>query len=93
MYSIVAESWDRRPIGILGGKRYHFGVYDECVAVNYPIKGQYCLSEVKLTPVTETNYSSYKNKNLDRVYNSHAWKTVQEVRQHIIFLFLNTTRY
>lgn len=83
----MAESWERHPVGILGGNRYHFGVYDECVAVNYPIKGQYCLSEVKLAPVTENNYSSYRKENLDRVYNAHAWQTILEVRQNIVFVF------
>lgn len=86
--STVAESWERHPIGILGGSRYHFGVYDQCVEVNYPIKGQYCLSEVKLAPAMENKHSSHRKENLDRVYDGNAWKTILEVRQNIVlFLF------
>lgn len=85
----MAESWDRRPIGIIAGNRYHFGIYDECIGVRYPIKGQYCISEVKLTPTVGNKNSSDKKDNQDRVYNSHAWKTILEVHLKSCIFYFN----
>ncbi|XP_060865910.1 nose resistant to fluoxetine protein 6-like isoform X2 [Metopolophium dirhodum] len=73
----MAESWNRHPIGILAGNKYHMGIYDECVDVNYPVKGQYCLSEIHLFPPMGKNYSFQKGTdNINDVSDNHAWKTV-----------------
>lgn len=72
----VAESWDRRPIGILAGHRYHLGIYDECVGIHFPIKGQYCISELKVITATEKDYSFNRTNDLDDFGNNHAWNTV-----------------
>jgi len=73
----VSESWNRHPIGLLAGNTYHMGVYDECVDVNYPVKGQYCLSEIHLFPPTGKNYSFHNGtENINDVGNNHAWKTI-----------------
>lgn len=72
----MAESWDRRPIGVLAGNRYHLGIYDECVQVNHPIRGQYCISEIKLMPPTGKDYSFDRAKDNDYIDNNHAWHTV-----------------
>lgn len=74
----MGESWNRYPIGILAGNTYHMGIYDECVNVHYPVKGQYCLSEIHLNPPKGKNYSFYNETvNLDDdVINNHAWKTI-----------------
>lgn len=75
-YFTVAESWNRYPIGILAGNKYHLGIYDECVDVHYPIRGQYCLSEVKIIPSSGNNYSFPRQENLDDFGNDHAWHTI-----------------
>lgn len=72
----VSESWNRYPVGILTGNKYQMGVYDECVDVHHPIRGQYCLSEIKLLPLTGEDYSFNRSENLDDFGNNHAWKTI-----------------
>lgn len=73
----MAESWDRRPIGILGGNKYHFGIYDECIDVRYPVRGQYCLTEVKLiTASSVKNYSFNRTEDLYNFGNNHTWHTI-----------------
>ncbi|XP_003248705.4 uncharacterized protein LOC100568682 [Acyrthosiphon pisum] len=53
------------------------GIYDECVDVNYPVKGQYCLSEIHLFPPMGKNYSFLKGtENINKVGDNHAWKTI-----------------
>lgn len=72
----MAESWDRYPTGILAGNQYHMGIYDECVDVRHPVIGQYCLSEIKLSPPAGRDYSFNQTTNLDDFGNKNAWKTV-----------------
>ncbi|XP_025193565.1 nose resistant to fluoxetine protein 6-like [Melanaphis sacchari] len=72
----MSESWNRYPVGILAGNKYQMGVYDECVDVHHPIRGQYCLTEIKLIPPTGKNYSFNRTENLDDFGNNHAWKTI-----------------
>ncbi|CAH1712092.1 nose resistant to fluoxetine protein 6-like isoform X1 [Aphis gossypii] len=72
----MSESWNRYPVGILTGNKYQMGVYDECVDVHRPIRGQYCLSEIKLLPLTGKDYSFNRTENLDDFGNNHAWKTI-----------------
>ncbi|KAL5241672.1 hypothetical protein ACI65C_009082 [Semiaphis heraclei] len=72
----MSESWNRYPVGILAGNKYQMGVYDECVDVLRPIRGQYCLSEIKLFPPSGKNYGFNRTKNLDDFGNNHAWKTI-----------------
>ncbi|XP_060865863.1 nose resistant to fluoxetine protein 6-like [Metopolophium dirhodum] len=72
----MSESWNRYPVGLLAGNRYQMGVYDECVDVHHPIRGQYCLSEIKLFPPEGKNYGFNRTENLDDFGNNHAWKTV-----------------
>lgn len=72
----MSESWNRYPVGILIGNKYQMGVYDECVDVHRPIRGQYCLSEIKLLPLTGKDYSFNRTENLDDFGNNHAWKTI-----------------
>lgn len=72
----MSESWNRYPVGLLAGNRYQMGVYDECVDVHHPIKGQYCLSEIKLFPTEGKNYGFNRTENLDDFGNDHGWKTV-----------------
>eukprot|EP00102_Acyrthosiphon_pisum_P008731 XP_003245760.3 PREDICTED: nose resistant to fluoxetine protein 6 [Acyrthosiphon pisum] len=73
----MAESWNRHPIGVLAGNKYHMGIYDECVDVNYPVKAQYCLSEIHLFPPMGKNYSFLKGtENINNVGDNHAWKTI-----------------
>lgn len=72
----MSESWSRYPVGLLAGNRYQMGVYDECVDVHHPIRGQYCLSEIKLSPPDGKNYGFNRTENLDDFGNNHAWKTV-----------------
>jgi len=70
----VAESWNRYPFGILAGNTYHMGMYDECVNVHDLVKGQYCLTEVHLTPSVGKMYS------FDSGTENVAWKTILGVR-------------
>ncbi|XP_060877768.1 O-acyltransferase like protein-like [Metopolophium dirhodum] len=73
----MAESWNRHPIGILAGNKYHMGNYDECVDVNYPVKGQYCLSEIHLISPMGKNYSFQNGTDtINEVGDNHAWKTI-----------------
>ncbi|CAI6365150.1 unnamed protein product [Macrosiphum euphorbiae] len=72
----MLESWDRYPVGILAGNTYQMGVYDECVDISYPLKGQYCLSEIKLIPPVGRDYSFKRTEDLDDFGNNHAWKTI-----------------
>ncbi|XP_060841889.1 nose resistant to fluoxetine protein 6-like [Rhopalosiphum padi] len=74
----MRESWNRYPVGILVGNTYQMGDYDECVelGVRYPVKGQYCLPEIKLIPSTGRNYSFERTEDLDDFGINHAWKTV-----------------
>lgn len=72
----MSESWNRYPIGILSGNKYHMGLYDECVDVRHPVVGQYCLSEIKLMPSTGKDYSFNRTEDLDDFGNTNAWKTV-----------------
>jgi len=73
----MGESWSRYPVGILSGNKYHLGIYDECINVHYPVRGQYCLSEIHLIPAKGTNYS-YDNgaENISKGFNNHAWKII-----------------
>jgi hypothetical protein len=77
-FILVRESWNRYPVGILVGNTYQMGDYDECVelGVRYPVKGQYCLAEIKLIPPTGRNYSFKRTEDLDDFGINHAWKTV-----------------
>lgn len=72
----MQESWNRYPVGLLTGNTYQMGDYDECVDLSYPVKGQYCLSEIKLIPPADRNYSFERTEDLDDFGNNHAWKTV-----------------
>ncbi|VVC42233.1 Nose resistant-to-fluoxetine protein, N-terminal,Acyltransferase 3 [Cinara cedri] len=72
----MAESWDHYPIGILGGNRYHLGIYDECVDLHHPIRGQYCLSEIKLTTMTEKDYSFNRTDDLNNFGNNNTWNII-----------------
>ncbi|KAL4143275.1 hypothetical protein QTP88_005626 [Uroleucon formosanum] len=72
----MQESWNRYPVGILSGNTYQMGVYDECVDIKYPVKGQYCLSEITLIPPAGRNYSFKRTEDLDDFGNNHAWKTI-----------------
>uniref|UniRef100_A0A2H8TW21 Nose resistant to fluoxetine protein 6 n=1 Tax=Melanaphis sacchari TaxID=742174 RepID=A0A2H8TW21_9HEMI len=75
----MQESWNRYPVGILIGNKYHMGIYDECVNVHYPVRGQYCLSEIDLIPSEEKNYSLYNvTENFNDATNNSAWKTILE---------------
>lgn len=71
----MSESWDRRPIGILAGNKYHLGIYDECVDVQYPVKGQYCLSEIKIMPPDGKDYSYNRTDDL-LDFGNHTWHTL-----------------
>ncbi|KAL5241660.1 hypothetical protein ACI65C_009070 [Semiaphis heraclei] len=72
----MSESWDRYPVGLLAGNTYQMGVYDECVDIRYPVKGQYCLSEIKLIPPAGRDYRFKRTEDLDDFGHNHAWKTV-----------------
>jgi len=76
VFILVQESWNRYPVGLLTGNIYQMGDYDECVDLRYPLKGQYCLSEIKLIPPADRNYSFERTEDLDDFGNNHAWKTV-----------------
>jgi len=52
------------------------GVYDECVDIRYPVKGQYCLSEIKIIPPAGRDYKFKRTEDLDDFGHNHAWKTV-----------------
>lgn len=72
----MAESWVRHPIGLISGNQYHLGLYDECIEVQYPIRGQYCIPEFKLTAPLGKDYSFNRTENFDDYGNNHAWRTV-----------------
>eukprot|EP00102_Acyrthosiphon_pisum_P024389 XP_016661599.1 PREDICTED: nose resistant to fluoxetine protein 6-like isoform X2 [Acyrthosiphon pisum] len=72
----MLESWDRYPVGLLAGNTYQMGVYDECVDIRYPVKGQYCLSEIKIIPPAGRDYSFKRTEDLDDFGHDHAWKTI-----------------
>lgn len=72
----MAESWERHPTGILAGNTYHLGTYEECVQVDYPVRGQYCLSEIKLIPPAGKDYSFNRTIDLNDFGNNHAWQTI-----------------
>jgi hypothetical protein len=52
------------------------GLYDECIDLIHPIKGQYCLTEIKLIPSVENiiNYNEVHNRN--NIGSYYAWQTV-----------------
>jgi len=52
------------------------GVYDECVDIRYPVKGQYCLPEIKLIPPAGRDYSFKRTEDFDDFGQNHAWKTI-----------------
>ncbi|XP_016661602.1 uncharacterized protein LOC107884317 [Acyrthosiphon pisum] len=52
------------------------GVYDECVDIRYPVKGQCCLSKIKLIPPAGRDYSFNRTEDIDDFGHSHAWKTI-----------------
>lgn len=72
---LVSESWDRHPIGILAGNKYHLGIYDECVDVQSPVKGQYCLSEVKIMSSDGKDYSYNRTDDL-LDFGNNTWHTL-----------------
>ncbi|XP_026810739.1 O-acyltransferase like protein-like [Rhopalosiphum maidis] len=73
----MGESWSRYPVGVLSGNRYHLGIYDECVNVHYPVRGQYCLTEIHLIPAKGKNYNfDSGTENINNRFNNHAWKTI-----------------
>ncbi|KAL4143271.1 hypothetical protein QTP88_005622 [Uroleucon formosanum] len=72
----MAESWNRYPTGILVGNQYHMGIYDECVDVRHPVIGQYCLSEINLSPLTGKDYSFNRTNDFDDFGNNNALKTI-----------------
>ncbi|XP_025193573.1 nose resistant to fluoxetine protein 6-like [Melanaphis sacchari] len=75
----MRESWNQYPIGILAGNKYHMGIYDECVNVHYPVRGQYCLPEIDLIPSKGKNYSLVNGiENFNDAINNNAWKTILE---------------
>lgn len=80
----MAESWDRYPNGIIAGNTYHFGVYDECVQVHYPVRGQYCLSEIKLFPPTGKDYSFNRTIDLHDFGNNRSWQIILGVRYCVL---------
>lgn len=91
-YFLVAESWERHPIGILAGNKYHFGIYDECVNVQNPVTGQYCLSEITLISSTGKDFSFNRTEDLDDFGNNDAWRTVLGVRINSIFEYFSINK-
>lgn len=83
----VAESWVRRPLGILAGNTYHIGIYDECVDIHNPVRGQYCISEIKLLPPAGKDYSFNRTEEKDYFGVNNAWHTILGVRKDAKLLF------
>ncbi|VVC41807.1 Nose resistant-to-fluoxetine protein, N-terminal,Acyltransferase 3 [Cinara cedri] len=72
----MAESWDRRPVGILAGNRYHLGVYDECVDIEFPVRGQYCIPEVNIVTATGKDFRFNRTDDMNYYGINHAWNTI-----------------
>lgn len=70
----MSESWSRYPNGILAGNNYHFGVYDECIEVRYPVQGQYCVSEMTLKFPDGKNYN-YNRTDIPDSFDQ-SWPTL-----------------
>ncbi|XP_025192359.1 nose resistant to fluoxetine protein 6-like [Melanaphis sacchari] len=67
----MSDSWSRYPNGLLVGASHQMGVYEECIKVQQPIKGKYCMPSVKISSSTGTDFAA-KIKNQLRE-NDHAW--------------------
>jgi hypothetical protein len=72
----VAESWNRHPVGFLSGNTFHMGLYDECIDIRYPVKGQYCLTETKLLLSAENTISHNEVHNRNNIGSYYAWQTL-----------------
>ncbi|XP_025411241.1 nose resistant to fluoxetine protein 6-like isoform X2 [Sipha flava] len=72
----MAESWTRHPNGFLSGNTFHMGFYDECIDIHHPVKGQYCLSEIKLIPSAENTISHNEVHNRNNIGSYYAWQNV-----------------
>jgi len=70
----VSESWSRYPNGILVGTSHQMGVYEECVKVHQPVRGQYCIPSVKIGSISAVNFTAEKTDQLHR--NDNAWKVI-----------------
>lgn len=95
----MAESWNRYPVGVLEGNTYQMGIYDECVNVQYPVRGQYCLSEIKLNAPAGKDYSFNRTEKVDYFGKNNGWHTILGVSFKCIINFkysqynnLNKTR-
>ncbi|XP_050521580.1 nose resistant to fluoxetine protein 6-like [Daktulosphaira vitifoliae] len=76
----MADSWSRYPTGILVGNNYQMGVYDECTDVKFPIRGQYCLSDITLYTSSSSNHSI----DIQNAYNAYnnSWDQILRWVEH-----------
>jgi hypothetical protein len=56
------------------------GFYDECIDIHHPVKGQYCLSEIKLIPSAENTISHNEVHNRNNIGSYYAWQNVLGVQ-------------
>lgn len=72
IWILVWEASAKDPEGVLAGKIFHLGNYDECIKIVAPIKLQYCLVQVA------ANISSPYNKIIDFEFRSdeNAWTSI-----------------
>ncbi|XP_050521582.1 nose resistant to fluoxetine protein 6-like [Daktulosphaira vitifoliae] len=69
--SKMSDSWYKYPSGVLSGSIYQMGVYDECVDVQYPVQGQYCITDIQLnSTLTNKNYKFIEPEKINTWDNS-----------------------
>ncbi|XP_050521581.1 nose resistant to fluoxetine protein 6-like [Daktulosphaira vitifoliae] len=71
----MSDSWYKYSSGMFSGSLYQMGVYDECIDIQYPLQGQYCIANIKLSSaLTNENYSLKAFENLQDWDN--AWNKI-----------------
>lgn len=81
---IVSDSWSLYPIGILTGTTHQMGVYDECISVQHPVRGKYCIPTVQISSTAGIDFSAGNRDQSGS--NDHAWQEILGVPLRV-FLF------
>lgn len=77
----VSESWSRYPNGILVGTSHQMGMYEECVKVHQPVRGQYCIPSVKIGSTAAVDFTAEKT---DHRNDDNAWQVILGVSTYKI---------
>lgn len=77
----VSDSWSRYPNGILEGTSHQMGVYEECIGVQQPVRGKFCVPLVKLKSATDEDFTI--NKPDEPQMYDPAWREILGVGTRI----------